>query len=692
MKRYFPDIAAIAFILCVVGVFFFPFFFPEPTVLVTPDFGRSDSWHFSIPTKFLLWQSIKQNALPLWSANLGGGFPIFAEGQVGALFPLNLILFKLFDFATAYNLALASTVALFSIGTYFFLRVITKSRLGSLLGATSISLSGIVIPQLPHITLLQGLSLMPWILLATTAFPRITGFSILLALQIFAGFPQATFITVLFAGGYILWQKKSIVAFIIAVCLGILLAAIQLVPSYEFMRQSSQPKGFSADIASYFSYPWQHIKTLLDPFALGNPAMGTYPHFASFDGSIFWENSGFIGLVPLMFALIGLARSSPFFLVTCLLSLLLMTGSHSPLYLIYSFWPFNLFRVPSRFIWIFVFSLLTLAAFGVKKTPHVLVFLLILANSFHLWTTWHNYHLLLPAREWLEAPKTLNTLTPNGKLYTIGVESTHNEFFTTKGWSITTPYISLRNTLLPDSNVIWNYPSTHVYAGRFLARSSLLESLLLSQIQSSNHIATISAFGEKLLSLTGTTDLITAWPSQPVTIVKKTPALPRVYLADDPIVATTLTQAVKKLNDASFRLGQSVLVQQPMPDIQKGTGQATIIKATDTTVAIDVKNNSSQKILVTTDTYYPGWKARVDGIETNIFPVNIAQRGIIMPKGNHEAVFTYEPDSLKIGGFISLFSLMGCLLFAVLFRMRPRVLWLSERSFGSHGQRRPHRE
>ncbi|MBI3577578.1 YfhO family protein [Candidatus Gottesmanbacteria bacterium] len=635
MKKYLPDMCAIAFILCIVSIFFFPFFFPEPKLLVTPDFGRSDSWHFSIPTKFLLWKSLQHNTLPLWVPELGGGFPLFAEGQVGALFPLNLILFKLFDFAIAYNLALASTVFVFSVGTYFFLDVMTKSRLGALLGATAIALSGIVIPQLPHISLLQGLSLMPWILLATTALPRFWWLSILVAFQIFAGFPQATFITLLFAAGYVLWQKKGFVAFLCAVFLGIALAGIQIVPSLEFLHQSSQPTGFSADVASYYSYPWKHLITLVKPFALGNPKEGTYPHFAAFDGSIFWENSGFVGLVPLIFALISLARgSSTFFLVTCLMSLFLMTGSHSPLYLIYSFWPFNLFRVPSRFIWVFVLSILVLSSLRISKIrSKFFLVLLILLNTAQLWTTWQQYHALVPAKEWLAAPKTLASLTPNGKFYTVGVENT---------------------PLLPDSNVLWNYASTHVYAGRFLARSSYIEALLHSQIDTSNHIATISAFGEKLLSLTGTTDLVTAWQPDAVTIVKKSNALPRQYIANNPVLAKTFTEAAAKLKDASFMLGQSVLVHRPIEGNQEG-----------------------KRVFVSTDTYYPGWHATVDGKEANIVPVNISQRGVFIPEGDHRVVFTYQPDSLKVGAAISFFAslfillLVGYPLFPWLFRRHP---------------------
>ncbi len=697
MKKYLPDIAAITIILVLVGVFFFPFFYPEPKLLITPDFGKSDSWHFSIPTKYLLWQNLKQNTLPLWSDKLGGGFPVFAEGQVGALYPLNLVLFKFFDFAVAYNLALSSAVAIFSLGTYFFLLKLTRIRLGSLLGATSIALSGIVIPQLPHITLLQGVSLMPWIFWATLRLPRIFLLSVLTAIQIFAGFPQATFITVLFTGAYVVWQRKHIIPFVFSVGLAIVLSAIQLLPSYEFLRQSSQPKGFSADIASYYSYPWEHLKTMIKAFALGNPKDGTYPYFASFDGSIFWENSGFVGWVPLLFAGIGLIRLirqirnkkhsiCSFFLISCLMSLLLMTGSHSPLYVVYSVWPFNLFRVPSRFIWVFIFSILTLAAYGAKRTPRVLLLILILANSYHLWATWRTYHLLTPAKNWLKIPKTLSSLTPNGKLYTLGTESTHNEFFVKSGWSTNIPYASLRNTLLPDSNVIANYPSTRVYAGRFLARSSYVESLLQSQINLSNHVATISALGDTVLSLSGTTDVLTTWPLQSATLVKKSEttdenmtltiyknpaAVPRVYLADDPIVATTLTQLAAKLNDPSFQLGRSVFVHQPIANVGKGNGKATIVKATDTNVTIWVKQNDSRKILVLADTYYPGWKATIDSVETKIFPVNIAQRGVVIPAGNHMVVFDYQPDSLKIGALISLFSLTGFGLFAVLFRTRP---------------------
>jgi hypothetical protein len=53
--------------------------------------------------------------------------------------------------------------------------------------------------------------------------------------------------------------------------------------------------------------------------------------------------------------------------------------------------------------------------------------------------------------------------------------------------------------------------------------------------------------------------------------------------------------------------------------------------------------------LYLSDTYYPGWKAYVDGKKTKIYRANLAFRAIKIPKGGHTVVFRYAPVSLYIG-------------------------------------------
>jgi hypothetical protein len=77
-------------------------------ILTTPDYGLSDVWHFNYPLKFLLSESLKSGKFPLWTDFVGNGFPIAAEGQIGAFSPINWIIFGLIPMPLAFMVALTS--------------------------------------------------------------------------------------------------------------------------------------------------------------------------------------------------------------------------------------------------------------------------------------------------------------------------------------------------------------------------------------------------------------------------------------------------------------------------------------------------------------------------------------------------------------------------------------------------------
>jgi uncharacterized membrane protein YfhO len=64
-------------------------------------------------------------------------------------------------------------------------------------------------------------------------------------------------------------------------------------------------------------------------------------------------------------------------------------------------------------------------------------------------------------------------------------------------------------------------------------------------------------------------------------------------------------------------------------------------------------------LLVLADTYYPGWKAEVDGEEVPVERVDYLLRGVPVPAGAHTVVFRYEPLSWTIGWVVSLLALLG---------------------------------
>lgn len=677
-------------------------FFPTATLLVTPDFGRSDAWDFSFATKFLLAEALKTGTLPTWTTQLGTGFPLIGEGQIGAFFLPNIILFRLFTPVLAYNLSLVLALITAAVGMYLLLRRFSLTPAASLFGGLTFALSGVVVPQLAHHTLIQGMTLMPLIfvsgdlLLTKPSLKRVALFAFLASQQILAGFPQATFITMLLTFAYAAWvslQKKSL-KMLMPICAAALLTlglgAIQLLPSYEFLRESSVAEGFSPGDATFFSYPPAHLKTLLFPYLLGNPKDGTYPPFTAFDGSIFWENTGFIGSLGLVLSVVGMVlvgkkKKHPmqFFVWAAAAAFLLMLGKYSPLYIVFSFWPFHLFRVPSRFLWVFVLALIVLASYSVhyivtRKHRGFLILgaLLLGANTLQLFSVWRGYHMVGDEAVWMGPPKTISSVAPNARIHTIGTTIAHNNVFLTQGWQDPSVYLELRGALAPDANAIWGVPSAGVYAGRQLRRQGILASIIASEIAVSEAGATISATGTNLLRAGGVGTIISALPLTLTPSVRPSfsegrlgvyplEGARRAYLATDVRGADTLSQAATILTDKTFIAGSSVLLaNSDAKGIATASGTARITSQTDTTLTLEV-DASGQSLLVIADTLYPGWIARVDGTPTPILPANLSYRAVVVPPGAHTVSFAFHPKSLYVGAIVSCLTALFTVFLAV---------------------------
>lgn len=70
-------------------------------------------------------------------------------------------------------------------------------------------------------------------------------------------------------------------------------------------------------------------------------------------------------------------------------------------------------------------------------------------------------------------------------------------------------------------------------------------------------------------------------------------------------------------------------------------------------------------LLVLNDAYYPGWIARVDGVETRVLRANYYVRALVVPAGSREVILEYRPLSLLLGtglSLLGLFALLGLLL------------------------------
>jgi len=690
-------------IIITITIFFFfaRLFIPEPSIIITPDYGRSDAWHLSIANKFYYAQELKKNRIPIWNPHIGMGFPTLAEGQTGIFFLPNLVLFRSLPFVYAYNLNIVLTFILAAFGTYLFCRSLNLNKLASIFGGLIFALGGFLVVHIQHLHLIQTAAILPWLFWATNEFLKdrriffLLALSFFIAQQIFAGFPQLTFysLVALFVSLFFRTFKDKVkiklwIAFSVFVLLGLTLAAIQILPTYELLKisiRNSNPQ----DILTQFPYKFKNLAQFLNPYILGNPKDGSYPAWTSGQWGIYWESIAYIGILPLALAAISVIfvfkKKIKYkaiilvFITLLILSILLALGKSSPLHPVFSIPPFSMFRVPSRFLMITQFSLVILTTIALQKLARkkillILIFTVSLVNLFYVF---FNYHALGLAQDWFANPAVAKSLkaTDHQRNLSIGQFDQWNETFTTKGWQDTSYYYFARNSLDQNSNLIYGLTQLKAYESIPTRRSNLLNSLIERGITKENEEYKIASQSARILASVNVSHIISTLANNDQEFEKifetekyvnysfkilknKTPPM-QIFMTSQYSTVQTIGELTAKFSSPDIEPTiEIVLEKEPnMQNLDLSSWDAKILSKTPTNIQIKTESKGNG-LLVLADSYYPGWEAYIDGTTTEIFAANINSRAIIVPEGTHEIVFMYKPKSLLIGSIISLLSLV----------------------------------
>ena len=127
--------------------------------------------------------------------------------------------------------------------------------------------------------------------------------------------------------------------------------------------------------------------------------------------------------------------------------------------------------------------------------------------------------------------------------------------------------------------------------------------------------------------------------------------------------ATNDQEVVTKLLDNNIDLRKELIIfsKEKLPNIIESQvfGRVTLLSYKPNKVVMESQSDSSGFLYIS-DTYYPGWRAYVDGKETKIYRANLAFRAVEVPKGRHTVVFRYVPISFYIGLALTLFGIALC--------------------------------
>jgi len=370
--------------------------------------ARGDAFLYFYPYWDYRARALLSGHLPLWNPYLFMGAPFLANSQAGVLYPLNWPL-VFFPAPVAVKISILIHLLIAALGAHLFARrALGQSTLGALLSAILFSLGGYLTSQVEHLNQLQALAWFPWLLfsvhqsitnsqsnkpfflLPSSFLPLLTS-SLLFSLQLLAGHTQSAFISLvgvsLYAAILLITQHRSLpqppphqenfrpssrevadtlqgavlrlLSFILHpssfILLSLLLASAQLLPTLELSQQSLRSGGLPLREALSFS---------LDPRLLGRALLPGYSR------GLFSEFVAYLGLIGLTLAAFGIKKTPArlALLALALLGLLFALGLYNPLYaLLAAIPPFNLFRVPARWLFLFAFGSALLAGHGLDE-------------------------------------------------------------------------------------------------------------------------------------------------------------------------------------------------------------------------------------------------------------------------------------------------------------------------------------
>lgn len=334
-----------------------------PAATMQGVFYVGDIFRLNYPARALYAGALQAGRVPWWTPGALAGYPVLAEGQTGAYYPPNLILYRWLPLPVALNYSVLLSFWIAGAGLFLYARALGLRRWPAFLGACVFMLGGFLPAHLNHMNMVAAVAWLPWLLWAVeraTQTRRWRDWALAAAffgLQGLAGHPQvmwlsaapaaATALVGPLAGpsrGLRLGRRLGQLATCGAMlALGAVLGAAQLFPTLQLTLVSQRAHLMTFEFFTSFSMPPGDLVRLLRPFA-GNP----YP-------AVSQEVVGYVGLVPLMLAVaapwVRRGRLTAFWLLVAALGLLLVLGHFNPAYrLLWHVPVVNKFRVPARYL------------------------------------------------------------------------------------------------------------------------------------------------------------------------------------------------------------------------------------------------------------------------------------------------------------------------------------------------------
>jgi len=729
VRRWGHEAPGLLVVAGVVAAVFWPLFTMR-ALLISGEVGTSDAIYQTYPFRLILGRALAAGHLPFWTGDIYCGFPLLANPSVGTLYPLNW-LYAALPAASAASVVLLLSCLMAGCFTYAYVRTLGLGRAPATLAGMSFGACGFFVCHAKHAAFINTASWLPlhlalveraraggprglraalWLAPVTALAGLAGGVQVLyLGLLLLAIYAPARLLAADAAGP----RRRRLVllgAMALAVALGLLMTAPQLLPSLELTSTSERQRGITYASADRWPLPLHDLLTLGWAGAVGLPGDGSYRGRDPEGYGIFWEDYGYVGWPVALLALTAaclLARRS----ALCRL-LLILAGAGAVLALGVQtglFWAafhalpgLSYFRFPQRFLLWTELCTAVLGAWGLAlvlgrlpgRRRAALAAVILLVAAVDLGSNQGRVNVYYDRQAWQQPPASAlavraGTRQGSGRVGTAapvlsyrlcvehgGLAGNRHRFWRERG------------LLQPDGNVLWAVPQVGGYVEliprwlelRDVGIGSLEGLMTLGAKDLPQHEAVLrppTAY-MRLLEACNAHYLLCGWPLEGEGLqLAASDGTVWVYHLPQPLGRAYLVpQAADIGTDGNFlarsRLGLDfartvyLLGKSGQPAVGFQPSPVRLQESADQTHLSLAFTAPTRGWLVLTDTYYPGWQATIDGRPVVIERANCWMRAVQVPAGRHLVHFRYRCRPYERGLRIAAGSALvwlACMLF-----------------------------
>ncbi len=163
------------------------------------------------------------------------------------------------------------------------------------------------------------------------------------------------------------------------------------------------------------------------------------------------------------------------------------------------------------------------------------------------------------------------------------------------------------------------------------------------------------------------------WQRKNWKIYENKKVLPRAFLVNNFVVIKDKRKIIEEIYQQAFNPLETVILEEEVSaknlKLSSREGKLKINNYSANRLELET-TAEDDKFLFLSDTYYPGWQVYLDGKKGKIYKANYAFRAVLVPAGQHQVVFLYQPLSFKIGLRGSFLFLILILIFLIKFRSK----------------------